>query len=269
MKQKRTARIVNRKRKRRVVILINPSDVAEAIEQSDGEAVEQIFEEFRGKPARAITEYEVGPGVPLVMAELGGLLELELVSADPNQDGRVYEFDPDEFRLCADAQGNLRIAGPQEINDEMPPRESVLLGEVVRVDYVADKPHLYPEDGEVEFTHTFGDDYDGASGPDLYYRDGYLSLDPDTGDYEILPEGISDTEPGRERNGFFSSAVSKTVGDRWEVDGYGEPEVIEPDAHEIGTFRARSKQDALKQAREQIRKDGLQGHFVKLVARKL
>ncbi len=256
---RRIARVANPVRRRRTARVVNPFDVMDAMENTDGELedVTDIFEEFSGRRSEFVTDYEVGPDVPRTLAELGGLLEIE------TDDGTVYEFDSNDFRLCADAQGNLHIAGPREIDDEMPVGERVLLGEVIRCDYIADKPHLYPDDEEQEFTHTFGDDEEGAQGPELSYEDGYLLLDPETGDYEVLPEGIQDTEPGRVRNGFFSSLADKAVGTRWEVEALA---MQDPMPTIIGTYRTRTKKEALRLAKEQARKELPPGSYTRFKA---
>jgi hypothetical protein len=255
MNKRRMARVVNPAPRRARVV--NPYEVADAISSSDGELsdVKEIFEEFRGKPSEYTTDQVVGPGVPLTLAELGGLQELEL------DDGMIYGFDPEETRLCSDAQGNLHIAGHREIDDEMQPGEYIHLGEVVRCDYIADKPHLYPAEKEQRFTHTFGDDVEGARGPELYYRDGYLIPDPETGDYEVSPEGIIDVEPGSVRNGFFSSLT----GSKFEVEGYGKPKLVERAPTLIGTYRARSKEEAIRLAKA----DAGKGRFTKFKAIKV
>lgn len=252
-KKRRTARVVNPARKRRRARVLNPSlfDVL-SNPATELERADEIFETFRGRPSEFITDYEVGPGVPRTLAELGGLLEIETV------DGDIHLFEPEEVRLCADADGNLRIAGRSEEPDGDEPEGS----EVVRIDYVADKPHLYDED-EIEFTHTWGEEIAGACGPVLTYEDGFFSLDPDTGDYEITKDGIQDAKPGRERNGFFSSLADTAVGGKWEVEAF---EQVEPTPTVIGTFRARTKKEALRQAKAQARKEAPAGTFTRFKA---
>jgi hypothetical protein len=209
MSRRRLARVVNPKPETRLARVVNPLptsfDFVRTVSNPESERadVDSLFEEFRGKPSEFVTELEVAPDVPLNLAELGGLIELELDS------GEVQEFDPEETKLCADADGNLHIAGYRLIDDEVPSDEKVFLGEIARVVYEADKPHLYPNDGEAEFEHVFGEDVPGAALPDLYYQDGFLLIEG--GDYVCAPEGIKDVAP-RRPNGIFTDGLRYTAG---------------------------------------------------------
>jgi hypothetical protein len=182
--RKNRVRVLNpAKPRKHLVRVLNPLpshlDILSYVMNGSTE-VDSLYQEFRGKPSEYSTLEEAAPGTPGLLAELGQLIELEL------DDGDVIEFDPEAAKLCADSEGSLFITGFREIDDEIAPGEKVYQGDITRVVYCADKPHLYPNEGEQDFEHWFGDS--AGELPELHYLDGYYLIE--SGDYEIAERGI-------------------------------------------------------------------------------
>ena len=173
------------KRRRNFVRVLNPSKrrmrrLVRVLNPAQPHGVERLFEEFKGRPAISIRLFEAAPKTPTVLAQLGGLVEVELES------GRVLEFDPVIHKLCADEDENLYIVGqPYRILGKSVPGRTYDLGPVVSVTYHSIKKHI--DDGApTDWQHFFGDE--GGELPTLLYQDGFFTFQD--GDYGVTRLGV-------------------------------------------------------------------------------
>jgi hypothetical protein len=136
-----------------------------------------VFSEFRGKDATTKTTARAANGTPKVLAKLGQLREFRLR-------GKTVKFGGGAS-LAADGRKKLHVVGVQ-MKRPNPPGE-VDYGEVLRVTYRADKPHI--EEGTFDYVHKFGEE--GGRRPHLIVdEEGFPKLEG--GSYKIDEDGIID-----------------------------------------------------------------------------
>lgn len=151
--------------------VVNPATDAPAY-------VRDLYREFKGREPKQERKFEVAPGTPGLLAQLGGLVEIVT-------DRRTLEANPRKSKLCADGDGNLYVAGVFGVGG-FPKRGRFDLGEVVSATYRAYKPHVVDE--VCEYEHFFGDE--GGERPRLILRNGYVTFEG--GDYRVEACGIAD-----------------------------------------------------------------------------
>lgn len=153
------------KRPRRLTAKKNPS-------------IKTIRKEFTGTLGKA-TDAFAPIGTPKNVAKLGKLLLIDTENATIKPTGIVY--------LCADSKGKLHLCGSKNVPIYSGAAQS--FGEVEKVEYETAKPHLYPGEGVIWFTHKMGEN--GGKRPTLY-ADGKGGLKFRGGSYKITREGIVD-----------------------------------------------------------------------------
>jgi len=141
-------------------------------------SVKSIRKEFAGTLGKA-TDAFAPIGTPRNVAKLGKLLLIDTENATIKPTGIVY--------LCADSKGKLHLCGSKNVPIYSGAAQS--FGEVEKVEYETAKPHLYPGEGVIWFTHKMGEN--GGKRPTLY-ADGKGGLKFRGGSYKITREGIVD-----------------------------------------------------------------------------
>lgn len=141
-------------------------------------SVKSIRKEFAGTLGKA-TDAFAPIGTPRNVAKLGKLKFIGTESATIKPTGIVY--------LCADSKGKLHLCGSKNVPIYSGAAQS--FGEVEKVEYETAKPHLYPGEGVIWFTHRMGEN--GGERPTLY-ADGKGGLKFRGGSYKITREGIVD-----------------------------------------------------------------------------
>lgn len=141
-------------------------------------SVKSIRKEFAGTLGKA-SDVFAPIGTPRNVAKLGRLKFIGTESATIKPTGIVY--------LCADSKGKLHLCGSKNVPIYSGAAQS--FGEVEKVEYETAKPHLYPGEGIIWFTHKMGEN--GGKRPTLY-ADGKGGLKFRGGSYKITREGIVD-----------------------------------------------------------------------------
>lgn len=142
-------------------------------------AVKQLREKFSGQKSTKVTQVFAPKGTPSNVAKLGRLALIETESARIKPTGTVY--------LCTDGRGKLHLCGATDAPLYSGPRQN--FGQVLKVEYEAAKPHLYPGQGTILFYHRMGEE--GGKRPTLH-GDGKGGLKFRGGSYKIRREGIVD-----------------------------------------------------------------------------
>ena len=198
-RQKHIVRVLNPERERKqrgtLVRVLNPGALGPLMNSP-----EAVFRDFRGREPQSVRLMEALPGTPASVAELGGLVEIVLSEESANEKPLralkvkltieeagevVWKFNPERVKLVSDGRGKMHITGfYKPLPEELQTERAYFLGDVLRVTYKADKPHI--EKGTFEYEHAFAE-YWGQF-PKLYFKDGFLFFRGGT--YEILPNGI-------------------------------------------------------------------------------
>jgi hypothetical protein len=151
-----------------------------------------IYNEFRGRAAKSIYKTTAANGTPADCKEAGGLEEITLA-------GGTIPFNRNRAKLLYKGQ-NLYVGGVQ-FPEKLPPRLAnrrrrnpageIDLGEIKRIAYHADKPHLPERNSEKyqSYEHFFGEE--GGRCPHLVL-DAERRPRIEGGDYRISPDGIID-----------------------------------------------------------------------------
>lgn len=138
------------------------------------------FNVFRGRPVKHVIKSFAANGTPRDVKECGGLVDMHL------RGGKKVRFNPSRARLCY--KGNrLHIVGARFRKPNPPGEEDY--GEILKVAYVADKPHLESDDRSRTYEHRFGEE--GGVRPHLVVDAEGLPI-ISGGTYTIPTEGIRD-----------------------------------------------------------------------------
>jgi hypothetical protein len=149
-------------------------------------AVEKLHREFRGFPTSGqVTPYHTPLGSPHDAPYLGQLHKIILA------DGRELTFNNNPAALLGTVRGRRRLliglTNPYATPAGADPRALLDYGEIVEVQYITPKPHLYDGDfTEKLFFHELGEE--GGKCPHLVLQNGRLSFRG--GGYTVKREGI-------------------------------------------------------------------------------
>jgi hypothetical protein len=148
-------------------------------------AVERFHREFRGFPTTGqVTRYAVPPGTPPDTPYLGQLYKIFL------KGGQVLTFENNPAALLGTVTGRRRLliglSHPYKTPNGIDHRRLLNYGEVIEVQYITPKPHLYDTADEKLFFHELGEE--GGKCPELVLQNGRLSFRG--GSYTIKREGI-------------------------------------------------------------------------------
>lgn len=148
-------------------------------------AVEKFHREFRGIPTTGqVTRYAVPPGSPPDTPYLGEFHKIFL------KGGQVLSFENNPAALLGTVNGRRRLliglAVPYKTPNGADPSRALNYGEVIEVQYITPKPHLYGTFEAKLFFHELGEE--GGKLPELILQNGRLSFRG--GSYTIKREGI-------------------------------------------------------------------------------
>ncbi len=158
---------------------------------ADAEAAARLSAKFHGRPPRKVTEYAEAVLEHTELADLGRMVELQILDADG-------------YALPLEFNGNIRLASTADGgqiyfvggNQELPlqklrlakdlPKDHVTIGQVVKIAYHTSKAFHSFEPSVYE--HEFGED--GGSLPWLHYDVLNKKLYLTGGSYRVKREGI-------------------------------------------------------------------------------
>lgn len=138
------------------------------------------FNAFRGRPVRNHISTFAANGTPRDLKECGKMVDLKLAG------GKTVRFPGGNARLCH--KGNRLYLTGARFRKPNPPGE-VDYGEIARICYHADKPHLEHDTKARPYEHKFGED--GGIRPHLVIDAEGLPI-ISGGSYRVTPEGIVD-----------------------------------------------------------------------------
>lgn len=158
----------------------------------DLDAAARMSEEFHGRPAHRVTEYEEPADSPRTLAELGTLRELHVDTV--NEERIVLSF-PRGVKLAAnpERQQLYFVGGDQAVDlaeigmEDEADKDHAFLGEVTGIVYYTKKG--FHNFAPTDYDHRFGEE--GGRLPKLSYDVINERLYLSGGSYHIQPEGIT------------------------------------------------------------------------------
>lgn len=158
---------------------------------NSADAAAALSEQFHGRPVRKVTEIEMAVEEPVNLADLGRLVELQIL------DGkyvRPLEFTRGVRVGCSPDGGQLYFWGGDQAIDlkklgkeKYLPKDHVTIGPVAKIAYFTSKVFHNFEPSTYE--HDFGEE--GGSLPLLHYDVRSKLLYLTDGSYQVRPEGIT------------------------------------------------------------------------------
>lgn len=158
--------------------------------QDSAAAAARLSEKFHGRPVRKVTEFEESYQEPTDLADLGRLIELQVMDGDyvrPLQFGK-------NVRTAATPDGGqiYFVGGDQELDlkklglAKWMPKDHITVGSVAKIAYFTSKVFHNFEPSVYE--HRFGEE--GGIEPLLHYDVLNRKLYLTGGSYLVRPEGI-------------------------------------------------------------------------------